>query len=91
MIDYHPDKVNIIADALSKKYIVESWAMVACLSLCDGWGLLAELLVRPNLIEQIKEAQLSDIKLVNKRRLVEQSELRILTSMMMVVCDSMIK
>ena len=62
IIDYHPGKANVVADALSRK-------MISTLSLnhCD-WrfeydgALLAQLRVIPDL-KMIKDAQKNDVKL----------------------------
>ena len=60
MIEYHPSKANVLADALSKRAMTDLRAMFACLSLFDNKGLLAELQVKPIWIDQIRDKQLRD-------------------------------
>lgn len=43
MIEYHPSKANLVADALSRRSLSELRAMFASLSLFDDGGILAEL------------------------------------------------
>ncbi|GMI65974.1 hypothetical protein HRI_000266700 [Hibiscus trionum] len=63
-IEYHPGKANVVANDLIRKVVVELRAIFARLSLsCDG-GLIAELQVKPSLIQLIKEKQLLDDSLV---------------------------
>ncbi|KAL4379294.1 hypothetical protein GQ457_02G032210 [Hibiscus cannabinus] len=57
-IEYHPGKANVVADALSRKAAVELRAMFASLSISRDRGLVAELQVKPTLIQLIREKQL---------------------------------
>ena len=50
MIDYHPGKANVVADALSRKIVQTLRALNAHLSLSDDGTVVAELIVRPNLL-----------------------------------------
>ena len=70
IIDYHPEKANVAADALSRK-------MIYALSLKDyDWrfdydgALLAQLRVIPNLKQMIVNAQKNDTKLQEMVQLV---------------------
>ncbi|XP_040951282.1 uncharacterized protein [Gossypium hirsutum] len=67
VIDYHPGKANVVADALSRKAAVELRVMFARLSIKDDGSLLAELRVKPVMFDQIRAAQLKDEKLMKKR------------------------
>ncbi|KAG8496948.1 hypothetical protein CXB51_008178 [Gossypium anomalum] len=73
-IEYHPGKANVVADALSRRAISDLRAMFARLSLYDDGILLAELLVRPTWVDQIKEKQLKDESLVARFQQVKEGE-----------------
>ncbi|KAA3470147.1 reverse transcriptase [Gossypium australe] len=47
VIDYHPGKANVVADALSRKSLCALRAMSTQIDLCDDDSVLAELKVRP--------------------------------------------
>ena len=47
MIDYHPGKANIVADALSRKSMQTLRALNAHLSLTDDGEIVVELIARP--------------------------------------------
>ncbi|KAL5764427.1 hypothetical protein ACOSQ2_017021 [Xanthoceras sorbifolium] len=51
VIDYHPGKANVVADALSRKSIVALKAMNAHLKLTSDDAILVELTLKPNLIQ----------------------------------------
>ncbi len=53
LIDYHPEKANVVTDALSRKFIVALRSLNAQLSLTRYGVILAELQVKPNLLQQI--------------------------------------
>ncbi|KAL4283832.1 hypothetical protein GQ457_16G018880 [Hibiscus cannabinus] len=59
-IEYHSGRENVVADALSRKVAVELRAMFARLSISRDGGLVAELQVKPTLIQLIREKQLQD-------------------------------
>lgn len=63
-----------MADALSRKAIGELRAFFARLSLFENGGLLAELQVRPTLLDEIKSKQLSDISLTSHVELIEEGK-----------------
>ncbi len=64
MIDCHPGKANVVADSLSKKSITALRLLHAYLSLAQDRAILAELQVKPNLLQQIRDAQKVDEKLM---------------------------
>ncbi|KAG8491141.1 hypothetical protein CXB51_014333 [Gossypium anomalum] len=64
LIEYHPGKPNVVANALSRRAVFNLIAMFARLSLYDDGSLLAELQVRPKWVDQVKEKQLRDESLV---------------------------
>ncbi|KAG8485890.1 hypothetical protein CXB51_019244 [Gossypium anomalum] len=67
VIDYHPGKANVVADALSRKSLFALRAMNVHLSALSDNALVAELRARPLWIHQISEAQKVDGELVAKR------------------------
>ena len=62
VIDYHPRKANVVADVLSRKSVPTLRALNAHLSLSDGGTIVAELIAKPNSLNQMLEAQKSDEK-----------------------------
>ena len=88
IIDYHPEKANVVVDALSQK----SFATLAhiCTTYVpllldmkalglnldyDGYGaLLASFVVRPSLIDQIRGKQMQDEELVKKVNKIMKGE-----------------
>ena len=63
VIDYHPGKANVVADALSRKSIQMLRALNAHLSLSDDGTVMTELIARPSLLNQVLEAQRKDEKI----------------------------
>ena len=63
VIDYHPGKTNVVVDALSRKSLQTLRALNAQLSLSDDDAIVAKLMARPNLLNQVQEAQKSDEKI----------------------------
>ena len=63
VIDYHPRKANVVADALSRKSMQPLQALNAHLSLSEDDAIVVELMARPNLLNQVQEAQKSDEKI----------------------------
>ena len=64
VIDYHPGKANVVADALSKKSIQTLRALNANFSLSSDGTVVAELIARPSLLNQVLEAQKKDENLL---------------------------
>ena len=62
VIDYHPRKANAVVDALSRKTVQTLRALNAHLSLSDDGTVVAELIARSNLLNQVLEAQNKDEK-----------------------------
>ncbi|KAA3470845.1 DNA/RNA polymerases superfamily protein [Gossypium australe] len=63
VIDYHPGKANVVANALSRKSLFAMRAMNTRLTLSEDSLILAELRARPVFLQQICEAQKSDREL----------------------------
>ena len=63
VIDYHPGKANVVADALSRKTVQMLRALNAHLSLSDDGTVVVELIARSNLLNQVLEAQKKDEKI----------------------------
>ncbi|XP_052481186.1 uncharacterized protein LOC128035482 [Gossypium raimondii] len=76
VIDYHPGKANVVAEALSRKVVVELRAMFAQLSINDDGSLLVELKIKLMIFDRIKSAQLDDDKLHNRICVSYVSELK---------------
>ena len=71
VIDYHPEKANVLADALSRNLIQTLQALNAHLSLSDDGAIVAELIAKPDLLNRVLEAQKNDEKIssiVNQSR-----------------------
>ncbi|KAA3477565.1 reverse transcriptase [Gossypium australe] len=80
VIDYHPGKANVVADALSRKSLFTLRALNTQLALSDDGSLIAELKARPLFLQQICEVQKFDNELQAKRAQCEStsdSEFRI--------------
>ena len=63
MIDYHLRKANVVVDALSKKSMQTLLALNAHLSVSDDGIVMAELIVRPNMLNRVLEAQKNNEKI----------------------------
>lgn len=57
IINYHPDKANLVIDSLSGKYLFALKAMNAHLTLAKDEAIIAELRVKFSLFQQVQEAQ----------------------------------
>ncbi|KAA3466626.1 polyprotein [Gossypium australe] len=73
VIDYHPGKANVVADALSRKALFALRAMNTWLTLSDNGSILVELRARPLFLQQICEFQKCDSELQPKRVHCESS------------------
>ena len=62
VINYHPRKANVVADALSRKSVQTLRALNAQLSLSDDGTIVTELIAKANLLNRMLEAQKSDEK-----------------------------
>ncbi|KAA3461588.1 DNA/RNA polymerases superfamily protein [Gossypium australe] len=83
VINYHPRKANVVADALSRKSLFALRAMNTWLALSDDGSILAELRARPIFLQEICEAQKGDSDLQAKRvqcELSMESDFRISSS-----------
>ena len=63
VIDYHPGKANVVADALSGKTMQTLRTFNAHLSLTDDGTVVTELISRPSLLNRVLEAQRKDEKI----------------------------
>ena len=53
VINYHPGKANVVANTLSKKSVQTLCALNTDLSLSDDGAIVAELMARPNMLNQV--------------------------------------
>ena len=63
VIDYHPRKANVVADAMSRKSVQKLRALNAHMSLSDNSSIVADLIAKQNLLNRMLEAQKSDEKI----------------------------
>ena len=63
VIDYHPGKANAVANALSRKSMQTLRTLNAHLSVLGDGTVMAELIVRPSLLNRVLEAQKKDEKI----------------------------
>ncbi|KAG8493034.1 hypothetical protein CXB51_010403 [Gossypium anomalum] len=71
VIDYHPGKANVVADALSRKLLFALIVMNTQLKISDDGSILAELRARSMFLQEISEAQKNDQDLQAKRKQCE--------------------
>ena len=77
MIDYHPGKANLVADALSRKSIQTLRVLNAHLSLSTDSAIVAELIAKSDLLNRVLEAQKNDEKIaaiVNQNRVGKETK-----------------
>ena len=77
VVDYHPGKGNVVADALSRKLVQTLRALNAHLSLSNDDAMVAKLIAKPYLLNRVLEAQKNDkkiIAIVNKNRVGKETE-----------------
>ena len=77
VIDYHPGKANVVADALIRKSVQMLRALNAHLSLSDDGAIVAELVAKSDLLNRVLEAQKNDEKIaaiVNQSREGKETE-----------------
>ena len=63
IIDYHPEKANVVADALSRKTVVVISLQHSEWRLADDGAILAQLIVQPSLKKMMISAQKNDVEL----------------------------
>ena len=63
VIDYHPEKASVVANALSRKLVQTLQVLNAHLSLSDDGEIVAELIAKPDLLNQVLEAHKNDEKI----------------------------
>ena len=63
MINYHPGKASVVADALSRKSMQTLRVLNAHLSLSDDSTAVAALIARPEMLNRVLEAQNKDEKI----------------------------
>ena len=63
VIDYHPEKANVVADALSRKSVQTLRALNAHLSPSDDGAIVTELVAKPDLLNQVLKEQKNDEKI----------------------------
>ena len=63
MIDYHPEKANVVADALNKNLLQTLQALNAHLSLLDDGTIVEELIAKPYMLNRMLQPQKSDVKI----------------------------
>ena len=74
IIDYHPGKANIVADALSRKIVVAMSLQYSDWRLADDGAMLAQLEAQPVLKQMIIDAQKNDEELHKKLQMVRDGD-----------------
>lgn len=54
-IEYHPEKANVVADALNRKIVAALASLRASVRVADDGSLLTEMTARPIFLSQILE------------------------------------
>ena len=70
IIDYHPGKANIVADALSRKTVVAMLLQYSDWRLADDGAMLSQLEAQPVLKQMIIDAQKNNEELQKKLQMV---------------------
>ena len=81
VIDYHPRKANVVADALSRKFVQTLRALNAHFSLSDNGAIVEKLMKTPNLLNQVQEEQNSDEKIaaiLSQNRMGKETEFSVI-------------
>ena len=74
IIDYHPGKANIVADALNRKTVVAMSLQYSDRRLADDGAMLAQLEAQPVLKQMIIDAQKNDEELQKKLQMVRDGD-----------------
>ena len=74
IIDYHPGKANVVADALSRKTVAMMSLQHIERRLADDGAILAQLTVQPILKQMMISAQKNDVELHKKVQMVRDSD-----------------
>ena len=74
IIDYHPGKANIVADALSGKTVVSMSLQYSDWRLADDIAMLAQLEAQPVLKKMVIDAQKNDEELQKKLQMVRDGD-----------------
>ena len=77
VIDYHPEKDNVVEDALSRKSVQTLRALNAHFSLSDNGAIVAKFIEKPDLLNRVLETQKNDekiIAIVNYNRVGKETE-----------------
>ena len=77
VIDYHPRKANVVANALSRKSVQMLRELNAHLSLSDDDEIVAGLIAKPDLLNRVLEVQKNDeniVAIVNQNRVGKETK-----------------
>ncbi|KAA3483536.1 integrase [Gossypium australe] len=74
VFEYHPEKANVVASALSRKQMTDLRVVFARLSLVDDRGLLAKMQMEPTLANEIKGEEPLDVSLFPRITQVENDK-----------------
>ena len=74
IIDYHPEKANVVADALSRKTVATMSLQHSEWRLADDGALLAQLIAHPILKQMMISAQKNDVELQKKVYMVREGD-----------------
>ena len=74
LIDYHPGKANVVADALSRKSMMALQVLNVGLSFSGDGAIVAELRAQPVLLDQIRQAQSEDANFIVIREKLQSGD-----------------